>query len=432
VDWDHLPAARRRPRVDGLLAEYVRGEVLAFSTTEPARFAAAGIDQRARAMAAELARLPPVPVGEVDGIEAVLRPTPDSIARSPLRSAWWWAGITRRRAGFVEDRIDPRYRAIHFDDDGLVVASSAADLDRLGDVGRRWLALAGVRTDDAVVSVLPARADLAFWQLTLGCRRAGVPALHLGPAATATDVTPYAPTVLAGRVAELRRLAIEAEPAGQLGSVRLVLVTGWLEDVERLDLAARLPSASIRWAWAPPGVRALWAECRAGALHTWPDTEVVEALDARDRATAEVGSLVWSPVGWRGTVVLRLRTGAWGRLVDVACPCGASSPRIESVRPPAAGAIDATAHLEQLLAAVLDREPCVAAWQADVGVGSGNGTGAPEVAVLRLAPTRGAKAALEADLPRLGRATGARRLVVERPSVLEQRLAAGGGRRVVP
>jgi hypothetical protein len=89
------------------------------------------------------------------------------------------------------------------------------------------------------------------------------------------------------------------------------------------------------------------------------------------------------------------------------------------------GAIDAVAHLEALLAAVLDREGRVAAWQAEVG------EGATEVDVLRLAPVRGARAQLEADLPRLGRATGARRLVVERPSALGQRLDASGGRRVV-
>jgi hypothetical protein len=424
VDWDHLPAARRRPRVDALLGEYVRGEVLPFSATEPARFAAAGLDGRARAMAAELARLPPLPVGEVDGIDAVLRPTSESLARSPLRRAWWWAGLTRRRGPFVEERLDPTYRAIHFDDDGLVVASSAADLDRLGDLGRRWLARAGVRTDDALVSLLPARADLAFWQLTLGCRQAGIPALHLGPDAGATEITPYAPTVLAGPAAALRRVAAEAEPDGRLGSVRLVLVTGWMADAERLDLGARLPAAAVRWAWAPPGVRALWAECRAGSLHTWPDTEVVEALDGRDRATADVGSLVWSPVGWRGTVVLRLRTGAWGRLVDVPCPCGAASPRVEAVRPPS-GTIDAVAHLEQLLAAVLDREPLVAAWQAEASAD------ATDVEVLHLAPERGGRAALEADLARIGRATGARRLVVERPSVLGHRLEAVGGSRVV-
>jgi hypothetical protein len=97
---------------------------------------------------------------------------------------------------------------------------------------------------------------------------------------------------------------------------------------------------------------------------------------------------------------------------------------VEAVRPPS-GTVDGVAHLEQLLAAVLDREPLVAAWQAEAG------PGATDVEVLHVAPERGGRAALEADLARIGRATGARRLVVERPSVLGHRLEAVGGRRVV-
>lgn len=425
VDWDHLPATRRRSRVDRLLAEYVRDEVLPFSATEPARFAAAGITAAGGSVAAALTRLAPVAAEEVDGIAAVLRPTAAALAGSSHRFAWWWAGLTRRRPAYVETQLDPLYRAIHFDDDGVLVASSAADLDRLADLGRRWLAHAGVRADDALVGLLPARAGLAFWQLTLGARRAGVPALQLGPDVTIDDVAPYAPTVLAGTVGTVRRVAAQAA-AGDLASVRLVLVTGWMEGADRVDLAARLPTASVRWAWAPPGARALWAECRAGSLHTWPDAEVVEVLDGRGRATSDVGDVVWTPVGWRGTVVLRLRTGARARLVDVPCPCGATSPRLEAVRPPGdAAPTVAGAALERALTATLADEVLVADWCAEGAGPDGN-----ELAVLRVAPVRGGRGRLEEELARIGERTGAQRAVVERPSAVRRRIEANGGARV--
>jgi hypothetical protein len=82
---------------------------------------------------------------------------------------------------------------------------------------------------------------------------------------------------------------------------------------------------------------------------------------------------------------------------------------------------------EARLAAIFDREDRVRAWVAEV---EANGTG-PRHLVVWLAPVVGERARLEADLPRLGAAVGAGRIVVERPSVVRQRLEAAGGSRFV-
>lgn len=500
VDWDRLPAGRRIAKQERFLARYLREEVHPFSATEAGRLDGAGLTDGRVGSMADLDRLPPVDAAEVDGLAAVLRPTAAGLARSPDRFRWWWASATGRRAAFVDEEIEPRFRAIHFDDHGpLVVASSAADLDRLADLGRRALGRAGVGRADAVVTLLPARGDLAFWTVALGCRRGGVAAIHLGDAAAGAEVLAYAPSVVAGTAATLRRVA--AEEPEVAATVGLVLVLERLAPEDRTDLAGRYPGADVRALWSPPGVRAPWAECGAGRLHTWPDAEVVQLVD---------DEVVWTPLGWRGTVVLRLRTGVRARVRDEPCPCGATSPQLDLLEPVAVGGDtpgataedaqggdgvvtgEARAHAffaedpvadepapgdaaapapvdpdgadeplldlvpadaerpdsasrrhrlaaelasppgrdgpdpaaeEARLAAVLDADPRVRAWIAEVDPQGG-------VAV-RLAPVVGQRSALEADLPRLGPALGVTRLAVERPSVVRQRLEASGGARVV-
>jgi hypothetical protein len=540
VDWDRLPTARRITKQDRLLVRYLREEVHPFSATEAGRLDGAGLAGGKLRGADDLARLAPVDPSGVDGLEAVLRPTAAGLSGSPDRFRWWWATVTGRRATFIDEEIDPRFRTLHFDDHGpLLVASSAADLDRLADLGRRALGMAGVRRDDAVVTLLPARGDLVFWTVALGCRRSGVAALHLGAAASGGEVAGYAPSVLVGSAASLGRVA--AEEPEVAATVALVLAAERLDATARAELADRYPGAAVRALWSPPGVRAPWVECTHGRLHTWPDAEVVQTVD---------GEVVWTPLGWRGTVVLRLRTGIRARIVDQPCRCGATSPRLELLEGPVAEGVDDDGRAdlaalalqrgerrnrrvdhgvmaddaladaffaedpaaalatytadaapevdtapedaetapdpnadadadtdtdddavgaddpaevvaerpagpdrsrrrsggrrreadvpaevvaerpvapdrsgdEARLAAILDREDRIGAWVAEVG---------PDHLVVWLAPVIGERTALEADLPRLGAAVGAGRLVVERPSVVRRRLEAAGGARVV-
>jgi len=100
-------------------------------------------------------------------------------------------------------------------------------------------------------------------------------------------------------------------------------------------------------AWAPAGVRALWTECRgAVGLHTTPAAEVIESIN---------GEVVWSALGWSGTVLLRLRTGVEGVLDDSRCPsCGRSGVRVL----PATGPL--------VFAPVLDRLVGEGRWQAEL------------------------------------------------------------------
>jgi len=133
---------------------------------------------------------------------------------------------------------------------------------------------------------------------------------------------------------------------GLSGSARSAVVTvlaitrAPLLASERAELeGAAGGQGTVVESWAPPGVRALWAQCRGGeGVHTWPQAELVEvcAPDGTPTLPGEEGELVWTGLGWRGTTFVRLATGVHGRLVEGPCEvCGRTTPRIQGARLPA-------------------------------------------------------------------------------------------------
>jgi hypothetical protein len=94
-------------------------------------------------------------------------------------------------------------------------------------------------------------------------------------------------------------------------------------------------------------VRSLWVECRGGTgAHVSRDVDLLEVVD---------GELVWSGLDWKGTALLRLRTGATGRVDSSPCPvCGRTSPRVVG------------ASLDPRFVTLLDATPEVVAWQAEL------------------------------------------------------------------
>jgi hypothetical protein len=342
VDFER--PARLADRQSRALARHVADEVHPWSRLDRARLDRAGLGARGLRGVEDLRRLPPVALGDLgDGATATLRPAPDRMReRGPagLRARWWWADLTGRRARLVAEDLDPRFKPVLWLRQGqLLVGCTLADLDRLADVGRRWLAAAGIRADDRLVALGGLADDLGPWQTWLGCRAGGVASTVLRSAgdgsgidgALARELASLAPTAVAGTTADLLALAERGEP---IRGLRTVLVPGELPGPRARALLVALgedPSrVAVCGAWAPDGVRALWGECRGGHLHTWPDTEVVEVLDPLTHAPVPAGAdgeLVWTPIGWRGTAALRLATGAFGRLEPGPCPaCRRTTP----------------------------------------------------------------------------------------------------------
>lgn len=419
---DFLRPARLRAEQERLLVAYVNGEVRHFSDHYGAAVE--------RAQIRELSDLARLPVTEADSLAdplaMVLRPDRERLLRSG------WANQLRLRAaellGSAETwgraRVDPVYKPVQWTvDDGMLVAASAADTERLAEFGRRWLEAAGVRSSDTLVSFVAPGPNLAYRQLEAGARRAGLSALFLPAAPSVGELVQLRPDVLAGPPDDLLKTLMGARGAGaDLHNLRIVLCVGApLGSRDRRLLSGLVPKATVLQAWAPPGVRSLWFECRgATGLHTQPGAELLEVVVPPDDRPAEpnqYGDLLWSAIGWKGTVALRLRTGLLGAIDTSACSaCGRGSARIR-----------VPAFIE-----VLDDSDDLADWQVELGTGP---DGADElvvfVAISGRAGDRKAQAVVEALGDRMAAAGERAQFVVEPAAELAERIAESGDARLI-
>ena len=393
------------------LARYVNDDVYPYSPFYRERLDAAGLGRSAPGERI-LRDLPWTSFADIDDPgDLVLRPDEAAIQRfaSPrllLKVAW--AKFQRHADRINREVIDPVYKPVRWViAEGITIGYTDDDIDRLGAQGRRWLALAGLGRYDVVVNLLPAGPEVGWWELVEGCRDAGVSALHLPSGATPHQLRVVRPTVLAGAAADLERLLRASSPDDVPGLHTVLVVGGWLDDAARSTLSSLAPpGAAIVAAWAPPGVRSLWVECRGGTHpHISPDVEFVEAVD---------GELVWSSIGWKGTAMLRLRTGVRGRLDEGPCPaCGRTSPRV--VPAPRAPAF----------ASLLDATPEVTAWQAELRTVDGT-----EELIVHLV-IDGGDGHPGRVLRALDRQLSVTQFVVTTPDVMAARLESSGHRRVV-
>lgn len=336
---DFLRPARLRAEQERQLGAYLSTDVRPFSdyyrpalqrATWPGR--GPGLD--------DLSRLAVTEIEDIAVPSAlVLRPDAERIRQDAGRAMRWRlraAEVFGYRKQFGRTRIDPVYKPVHWTvDDGLLLAYSAVDMERLAEIGRRWLEAAGVRPEDSLVSMVPPGPGLGFLELQLGARRAGLSAVFLPAPPSVVELSVLRPEVLAGSADDLLRLLLGARgDQVDVHQLRTVLAVGApLKERDRRLLQDLAPRAAVLQAWAPAGARSLWFECRGGTgLHTQPGAEILEVVvppDDRPAMRDQYGDLLWTALGWRGSVLVRLRTGLLGRVDASVCSgCGRGSPRV--------------------------------------------------------------------------------------------------------
>jgi phenylacetate-coenzyme A ligase PaaK-like adenylate-forming protein len=233
------------------------------------------------------------------------------------------------------------------------VASTRSDLDLMARAGARLWQVLGLTGADVVVSALPSGPTAEAQSLQLAALGAGSPLLAPGrradKVAEALRLVPA--TVLALPSGSAEALIDDLDEAGApLGTLTTLLLVGAPYDDERAAVRDALTRAGaptrvvVLGVHAPDGHRLLWGECRESAggagLHTYPDLELVQAVDAESgdaesgdaRGGGRAGSreLVLTQLGLRGSALLRWRTGDVVDEVSTgACPaCGRTVPRV--------------------------------------------------------------------------------------------------------
>lgn len=264
-------------------------------------------------------------------------------------------GAQARRAALFR-----RYKPVHVHEAGvaavLAIAYTRTDLDRLHLAGARLVEVLGLGADDGLVNVVPAGPSIRFWGLYHAALAARMTALHPrtgteGAAGAAMRGLAMLPaTVLAVPVDEAVDLLIELrERRAPATELRTILTVGPPPQadhrVEIAEAAQRVAGREVRVqaVWAPECARTLWGEPRPATadpgdatygLHTYPDLEALEVRDVEEDRMAEghaPGELVYTSLGWRGTVAIRMATGSWtgGLVRDVPCPrTGRTVPRL--------------------------------------------------------------------------------------------------------
>jgi len=317
-----VSAARiSRGSVDRSLSLYLRREVYPHAEgprrlLDEARIGGAGLRSLADLRAVEKMTLADV----ADGQAFLLRPRREDLLRSGspgtvARVAW--AGTWGRWSSYLRKSYEPRYRPVHFfDAQGVPVGASVRDLVRLSGLGYRWLDALRVTREDSIALLGGAAGGVEAWELSAATRRRGVALVAVDDVSRVANLRP---TMLCGS-ADMIDAALAA---GAWSELRLVVPIGRAtpETVPR--------RVGVRRAWAPPGARAAWYECASGGpeagWHTNPQAEVLEVDD-------EDGEVLWTALGWSGTVFLRLRTDMRAELDATPCPaCGAAGPRLHEL-----------------------------------------------------------------------------------------------------
>jgi hypothetical protein len=321
---------------DDTLRRWIAGEVHPYCAPLRERLDRSGLGRRGVRTAADLGRIPVTDLSELgDGRRWVLEPTAERIraAGSPeLRARLLVSDVVGGQEAFARRHVDLPYKPVTWvaaphPAGVLLTGWTTSDLEQLARLGRRALAVSGVRPGDRIACVSTG-GGIGPVQLELGARDAGIAHLRARPDGAADVLAVAAPSVVSGPATGLVDLVRAELPP----SVRLLVAQLGPEDAGA-DLPAlrREAGVPVRLWWAPAGVRAAWATCEADQLHTWPDHEHLEVVDEHAEA-AEVGRLVWSAVGWRGTVWLRLALGPEGRVERGRCTCGRTTPRVLGAR----------------------------------------------------------------------------------------------------
>lgn len=232
---------------------------------------------------------------------------------------------------------------------------SSRDMRFFREASRRIFTIAGARREsDFAFSAFPYAPHLAFWIVYQGGIMTGVPMFHSGGGKVfgtdrlITSIQKFGATILVGIPGYIYHvLRLAAERNSDFSKIRMIVLgaervtIGLKKRIKDLleSMGAKDPIVMSTFGFTE--ARVAWIECpiensieNSMGYHLFPDMEIFEIVDPKTGKAVgdgESGEIVYTSLDWRGSVVLRYRTGDYARggITWKPCPaCGRKVPRM--------------------------------------------------------------------------------------------------------
>lgn len=224
---------------------------------------------------------------------------------------------------------------------------SAYDLNLLRETGRRAFNVAGFSSDNVGLNAFPYSPHLGFWLAYYGLLEAGLTSLATGGGKvmgtqkimdSLERLKVNVLVVIPGYSYHVLRQAVKQKR--DFSNLKYVVFgaervsSAFREKVKELLIQVGANEVQILATYASTEAKTAWIQCAEHTgYHLYPDLEFIELVDPDGKRVVDgPGEIVYTALDWRGTVVVRYRTGdmALGIEYDPCPSCGRTVPRILS------------------------------------------------------------------------------------------------------
>lgn len=223
---------------------------------------------------------------------------------------------------------------------------SAYDLELLRETGRRAFNVAGFSSDNVGLNAFPYSPHLGFWLAYYGLLEAGITSLATGGGKvmgtqkimdSMERLKVNVVTMIPGYCYHLLREAVKQKR--DFSNLKYIVFgaervsPAFREKVKELLVQVGAKEVQILATYASTEAKTAWIQCAEHTgYHLYPDLEFIELVDPEGKRVADgqPGEIVYTALDWRGTVVVRYRTGDMAQGIEYdPCPsCGRTVPRI--------------------------------------------------------------------------------------------------------
>lgn len=223
---------------------------------------------------------------------------------------------------------------------------SEYDLQMLRETGRRCFNVAGFSADNVGLNAFPYSPHLGFWLAYYGLVEAGLTALATGGGKimgtqkimdSIERLKVNVLVVIPGYSYHLLREAVKQHR--DFSNIKYVVFgaervsPAFREKVKELLKQVGANEVQVLATYASTEAKTAWIQCAEHTgYHLYPDIEFVELVDKDGKRVADrqPGEIVYTALDWRGTLVVRYKTGDMAQGIEYdPCPsCGRTVPRI--------------------------------------------------------------------------------------------------------